>query len=198
MFTGLIEAVGRVRRAVPRQGGRLLVIEAGFAPELALGESVAVNGVCLTVTGPEPAGFAATAVKATVAATTLGSLGPGSAVNLERALRAGDRLGGHIVQGHVDEVGRVRRVERRADHWAIAVEVDRRNSRLVLPKGSVAVDGVSLTVAATRPGEFCVNVIPHSWEHTTLSQLRPGARVNVEYDSLVKAVQAGPAGRDRR
>lgn len=198
MFTGLIEAVGTVRRAVPRQGGRVLTIEAPFAAELAVGDSVAVSGVCLTVTERDAAAFSATAVAATVKGTTLGSLGPGSAVNLERALVAGDRLGGHIVQGHVDEVGRVRRVERRSDHWTIAVEVDHRNARLVVLKGSVCLDGVSLTVAAARPGEFCANIIPHTWEQTTLRLRRAGERVNVEYDMLVKAVQAGPAAQGRR
>ncbi len=191
MFTGLIETVGRIERAVGRQGNRLFTIKAGFAAELKLGESVAVNGCCLTVIKAEKQNFDVEAVAATLETTTLGRLKIGEAVNLERALRAGDRMGGHFVQGHVDEVGKVRRIEQHSGHWILAVEADRRNSRLLVEKGSVCVDGISLTVAALRPGEFAVNIIPHTWENTTLKQRRPGDRVNIEYDLLVKAAQRG-------
>jgi riboflavin synthase len=196
MFTGLVETVGRIERTTSRQGTRLLTIQAGFAGELKLGESVAVNGCCLTVTATDRQSFEVEAVGATLAATTLGRLKTGDAVNLERALRAGDRLGGHFVQGHVDEVGRVRRVERHSGYWTLAVEVDRRNSRLLVEKGSVCVDGISLTVASVRPGEFAVNVIPHTWANTNLERRRPGETVNVEYDLLVKAAQ-GATGSDK-
>ena len=192
MFTGLAETIGRVERAVGRQGNRVFTIQVGFAGELKLGESVAVNGCCLTVTKADEQSFDVEAVAATLEATTLGRLKTGDAVNLERALRAGDRLGGHFVQGHVDEVGKVRRIEQHAGYRTLAVEIDRRNSRLLVEKGSVCVDGVSLTVASARPGEFAVNIIPHTWENTNLKQRRPGDRVNVEYDLLVKAVQRGP------
>ncbi len=191
MFTGLIETVGRIERASGRQGNRVFTIQAGFAPELKLGESVAVNGCCLTVTKTDKQGFDVEAVVTTLAATTLGRLKTGDAVNLERALRAGDRMGGHFVQGHVDEVGKVRRIERHSGHWTLAVETDRRNSRLLVEKGSVCLNGVSLTVASVRPGEFAVNIIPHTWENTNLKQRRTGEPVNIEYDLLVKAVQQG-------
>jgi len=189
MFTGLIEVVGRVERATSRQANRVFTIQAGFAAELKLGESVAVNGCCLTVTKTDKKSFDVEAVGATLAATTLGRLKTGDAVNLERALAAGDRMGGHFVQGHVDEVGRARRIEQHAGYWTLAVETDRRNSRLLVEKGSVCVNGTSLTLASVRPGEFAVNIIPHTWENTNLKQLRPGDRVNVEYDIVVKAVQ---------
>jgi riboflavin synthase len=191
MFTGLIETVGRIERAVGRQGNRVFTIQAGFAAELKLGESVAVNGCCLTVTKAEKQSFDVEAVAATLEATTLGRLKTGDAVNLERALRAGDRLGGHFVQGHVDEVGKVRRIEQHSGYWALAVETDRRNSRLLVEKGSVCVDGVSLTVASVRPGEFAVNIIPHTWENSNLKLRRSGEPVNIEYDLVVKAVQQG-------
>jgi len=169
----------------------VFTIEVGFAAELKLGESVAVNGCCLTVTRADKQGFEVEAVAATLAGTSLGRLGTGDAVNLERALRAGDRLGGHFVQGHVDEVGKVRRVEQHSGYCVLAVETDRRNSRLLVEKGSVCVDGVSLTVASVRPGEFAVNIIPHTWENTNLKQRRTGEPVNIEYDLVVKAVQQG-------
>ena len=189
MFTGLVEAVGRVERAVGRQGNRVFTVQAGFADELKLGESVAVNGCCLTVTRADKQSFDVEAVAATLEATTLGRLQTGDAVNLERALRAGDRMGGHFVQGHVDEVGKVRRIEQHSGYWALAVETDRRNSRPLVEKGSVCLDGVSLTVASVRPGEFAANIIPHTWENTSLKQRRAGDKVNIEYDLLVKAVQ---------
>jgi len=194
MFTGLVETVGRVERAVGRQGNRVFTIQAGFAAELKLGESVAVNGCCLTVTKADKRSFEVEAVAATLADTSLGRLKTGDAVNLERALAAGDRLGGHFVQGHVDEVGKVRRIEQHSGYWALAVETDRRNSRLLVGKGSVCVDGVSLTVASVRPGEFAVNIIPHTWENTNLKQRRTGEPVNIEYDLVVKAVQSGSWG----
>lgn len=191
MFTGLIEAVGRIERAIGRQGNRVFTIEAGFAAELKLGESVAVNGCCLTVTKAAKQSFEVEAVAATLEATTLGRFKTGDAVNLERALRAGDRMGGHFVQGHVDEVGKVRRIEQHSGYWTLAVGTARRNSRLLVERGSACVDGVSLTVASVRPGEFAVNIIPHTWENTNLKQRRTGEPVNVEYDLVVKAVQQG-------
>ncbi len=189
MFTGLVETVGRVGRATSRQGNRVFTIGAGFAGELKLGDSVAVNGCCLTVTRADKQAFDVEAVAATLEATTLGRLKTGDTANLERALRAGDRMGGHFVQGHVDEVGKVRRIEQHSGYWTLAIETDRRTSRPLVEKGSVCVDGISLTVASLRPGEFAVNIIPHTWENTTLKQRRPGDRVNVEYDLLVKAAR---------
>jgi riboflavin synthase len=190
MFTGLIETIGRVERALGRQGNRVFTIQSGFAGELKLGESVAVNGCCLTVTRADKKSFDVEAVATTLQATTLGHLKTGAAVNLERALRAGDRMGGHFVQGHVDEVGKIRRIEQHSGHWTLAIETDRRGPRPLVEKGSVCLDGISLTVASLRPGEFVVNIIPHTWENTNLKQRRPGDKVNIEYDLLVKAVRS--------
>ncbi len=198
MFTGLIESVGRIERVQDRQSNRLLTVRAGFASELTIGDSVAVNGVCLTVTGMNRTSFVVEAAATTLKATTVGRLRVGDRVNLERALALGDRLGGHLVQGHVDEVGRIRRVERHAGYRTIAVEIDRRNSGFIVRRGSVAVNGVSLTVADARPGEFCVNIIPHTWNSTNLSTVRPGVLVNIEYDLLVKAASRQPSFRQER
>ena len=191
MFTGLIETIGRLERTVGRHGNRVFTIQAGFAGELKLGESVAVNGCCLTVISIDKKSFDVEAVAATLEATSLGHLKTSDAVNLERALRAGDRMGGHFVQGHVDEVGKVRRIEQHTGYWTLVIETDRRTSRPLVEKGSVCLDGISLTVASVRLGEFAVNIIPHTWENTILKQCRPGDRVNIEYDLVVKAVQQG-------
>jgi len=176
MFTGLIREVGTV---VSMKDGRL-AIDATLDAEL--GDSIAVNGVCLTVVGSTPLRF--DAVSETLARTSLGDLRDGARVNLEPALRAGDALGGHYVQGHVDGVGTVRSVGELT--WFDApVEIN----RYVVEKGSIAVEGTSLTVAATDEGGFAVALIPHTLDHTTLGELQPGARVNLEADVLAKYVE---------
>jgi riboflavin synthase len=198
MFTGLVEAVGRVRRAAVTRGNRALTIDAPFAPELKAGESVAVNGCCLTVTQADKASFTVEAVETTLKATTLADVRAGAGVNLERALRPDSRLGGHFVQGHVDEVGTVRKVERLAGEHVVTFGVGAGSAALLLPKGSVCVDGVSLTIADAAGDRFTVNVIPHTWENTTFRDLRPGDRVNVEYDLIVKAVRQRVGAGDGR
>lgn len=188
MFTGLVEEVGRVRAARTESGNRLFDIEAKLAAGVAVGDSVAVEGCCLTVVKRDERLFRVEAVGATVKATTLGELRSGSEVNLERALAVGERFGGHFVQGHVDEVATVRRVDREAGHWRLRVRVEPGNERLLVERGSICVNGVSLTIAGLGSREFDANIIPHTWENTTLKRLRAGDRVNVEHDLLVKAV----------
>ena len=188
MFTGLVEEVGKVVRVAGLRGNRVLDIAAGFAQEIKTGDSVAVNGCCLTVTESGRKSFQVEAVGATLKETNLDELRVGSKVNLERALVAGDRLGGHIVQGHVDEVAKVRMVKREPGFWETGFRIRSESSRLIVDRGSVCVNGVSLTVSKQKPGEFSVNVIPHTWENTNLSGLRVGDRVNVEYDLVVKVV----------
>ena len=179
MFTGLVREVGTVRSL---EGGRL-VIESTIAA--GLGDSVAVDGVCLTVVANEGGALAFDAVEETLARTSLGELEPGAAVNLEPSLRVGDALGGHYVQGHVDGVGTYRGV---ADglHW---FDAPPEIVRYVVEKGSIAVQGTSLTVAATGDAGFAVALIPHTLEVTTLGRLEPGARVNLEADVLAKYVE---------
>jgi riboflavin synthase len=179
MFTGLVREVGDV---VSMEGGRL-VVRSTLAAEL--GDSIAVNGVCLTVVAHDDGTLAFDAVPETLARTSLGTLEPGSRVNLEPALRAGDALGGHYVQGHVDCVGSFRGV---ADglHW---FDAPPELLRYVVQKGSIAVDGTSLTVAGVDEAGFAVALIPHTLEATTLGGLEPGVAVNLEGDVLAKYVE---------
>ncbi len=189
MFTGLVEETGRVRQTRTSQGNRLFEIEAGFAQEVEAGESITVNGCCLTAVAHTERHFTVEAVAATLKETTLGQVRARSEVNLERALRPDDRLGGHMVQGHVDEVGAVRRVERGPGHWRLLIRVKPENQGLLVDRGSVCVDGVSLTIADLGQAEFWVNVVPYTWENTVLKNLRAGCHVNIEYDMVVKTIR---------
>jgi riboflavin synthase alpha subunit len=188
MFTGLIEATGRIERAEPGGGGLALRIAAPFAGELQPGDSVAVSGVCLTVTAHDATGFDVAISPETVRVTTLGSMRAGRLVNLERPLRADARLGGHFVLGHVDGLGRI--LADRADgefRW-IDVSFPADLAPLLIPKGSVAVDGISLTVASLSADRFGVQIVPFTRAHTTLEAVRPGDSVNLEADVLGKYV----------
>jgi riboflavin synthase len=195
MFTGLIQDVGRVRTVRPHGDAVHLEIETRLAQELVEGDSLAVNGVCLTVTTPGEHVAVATAIPETMSRTNLGDLAPGSAVNLEPALRVGDRLGGHIVQGHVDGVGRVVAIEPRGISREWAVEAEPEILRYVVEKGSIAVSGISLTVAAVAASTFTVALIPHTMAATTLHHGRVGDRVNLEVDILAKYVERMLSGR---
>ena len=188
MFTGIIEAVGTVEAVTPLEGGRRLRLAAPFAGTLRVDESVAVNGVCLTVVGQDAAAFEAVAVEETLAKTSLGDLVAGAEVNLERAMAMGGRLDGHIVQGHVDATGTVEAVEALADSWMVRVAYPERFAPYLIPVGSVALDGISLTVARLEEDVLTVAVIPHTWHHTTVHAWRPGRRVNLEFDLIGKYV----------
>jgi riboflavin synthase len=189
VFTGLIDELGRVVRIERSPQGALVRIETTFATELHDGDSVAVNGVCLTATDVNAGSFSAEAMNETLTRTSLGALDPGAQVNLELPLRAGDRLGGHVVQGHVDGVGRV--AERSEDGFARRVRIEAPDEvlRYVVEKGSIAVDGVSLTVAEVDAQSFTVSLIPETLERTTLGQTEPDRPVNLEVDVLAKYVE---------
>jgi riboflavin synthase len=190
MFTGIVTGVGRIRSAGPAEGGIELVVECPYA-DLVVGESVAVDGACLTVAGLEPGGFRAHVIATTLERTRLGELAAGDPVNLERALRAGDRLGGHLVQGHVDGVGTVERLAERADARLLDIRVPPAVAAVSIPLGSVAVDGVSLTInELSEPDLIQVSLIPFTLQHTTLGMRRPGDRVHLEGDTLGKYVKA--------
>ncbi len=191
MFTGIVEEVGRVQALEVRaQGSRLRFEAARVVEDLREGDSVAVSGVCLTAAQIEAGGFWADVSRETLERSTLGEARGGTRVNLERALRAGGRLGGHIVQGHVDGTGVVRVMEERGGgDWWLEVEAPAELARYLVFKGSVAVDGISLTVARVDGPVFAVAVIPHTWAHTTLKDARPGVRVNLETDILAKYVE---------
>ena len=190
MFTGIVRERGRL---VSRNGGAdgvELVVE---APETAAathtGDSVALDGVCLTVTDVSDGRIAFHAVAETLRRSTLAALEPGAEVNVEPALRAGEPLGGHYVQGHVDGVGRITRAEPEGDGLRLRVEAPSELLRYCVPKGSIAVQGVSLTIAALTGDAFEVALVPHTLAATTLAALRPGAEVNLEVDVLAKYVE---------
>jgi riboflavin synthase len=194
MFTGLVADKGIVE-AIERDGaGARLRVRTRLAQELAGGESVAVNGVCLTAREPDARGFAADLVAETLERSSLGPLAEGDEVNLELPLRAGDRLGGHIVQGHVDGTGTVERVEADGFGRMVRVGAPAELLRYVVEKGSIAVDGVSLTVSDVDDRGFGVSLIPETLERTTLGSTEPGRTVNLEVDVLAKYVEKASQG----
>ncbi|HEX2102832.1 MAG TPA: riboflavin synthase [Solirubrobacteraceae bacterium] len=189
MFTGLVADLGTVASVDATSDGVRLRVRTALAAELSDGDSVAVNGVCLTAVDPDAQSFGADVMHETLRRSSLAGVSPGTRVNLELPLRAGARLGGHVVQGHVDGVGAVRDV--RADGFAriVSIEADAALLRYVVEKGSIAVDGVSLTVAAIDDSGFDVSLIPETLERTNLGAAAPGAAVNLEVDILAKYVE---------
>jgi len=189
MFTGIVAAGGRVETVRPAAGGVRLRITAGGLgmDDVALGDSIAVSGVCLTVVAFDGGGFEAEVSQATL--TAIAGFAPGAAVNLEKALRLADRLGGHLMTGHVDSTGTVSRFDPAGDNRRLVVDAPHAIARYIARKGSVAVDGVSLTVNAVDGNRFEVNLIAHTLASTTLRQLAPGARVNIEVDLLARYVE---------
>lgn len=189
MFTGLVEVLGRVEKVVKEEAGRRLTLAwPGLTDSLKIGESIAVNGCCLTIVAHKGERFEVQAGPETLLRTNLGDRQPGDRVNLERAIRVGDRLGGHFVQGHIDDTATLK--ERRSEgEWEfLAFTLKPDWTRLLVPKGSIAVDGVSLTVVDVGPDRFSVMLIPHTLTVTTLGLIKPGDRVNIETDILAKHV----------
>jgi riboflavin synthase len=188
MFTGIITAVGQITRRTERDGGLELTIAAPY-PRLGLGESIAVDGACLTVQAVGSNDFTAHIIRTSLDRTSFNTYEVGRKVNLERALQVGDRLGGHLVQGHVDGVGTVERVAERQDARLLDLRVPPEVARVSVPLGSITVDGVSLTVnAIPSPGLIQVSLIPFTLQHTTLGERRPGDRVHLEADTIGKYV----------
>lgn len=188
MFTGIIEEVGRVAALRDEGGNRVIAVEARMTPELKVDQSVAHNGVCLTVVRIEGSRFETVAVKETLERSTLGALRVGDGVNLERSLRIGDRLDGHMVQGHVDTVVSCTAVREENGSWLFRFALPEQ-PRLLVHKGSICLNGVSLTIAQLDAHGFGVAIIPYTFEHTTFKHLRPGDAVNMEYDVLGKYVE---------
>jgi riboflavin synthase len=191
MFTGIVQGVGRIRSVEPRGGDVTLWIETGAVPlaGVEVGGSIAVSGACLTAVQLEPHAFAADVSRETLSLTTLGTATSGTAVNIEKALCAGQALGGHYVTGHVDGVGRVLARHDDARSVRIEFEVPGELARYVARKGSICVDGVSLTVNGASGRRFDVNLVPHTLEVTTLGGLRPGGRVNLEVDIIARYLE---------
>jgi riboflavin synthase len=189
LFTGLVEATGTVRAVEPDGDGARIEVATALADRLGAGDSVAVNGVCLTAVDAGGGGFRADVMAETLRRSSLGPLAPGDPVNLELPLRAGAPLGGHVVQGHVDGTGTVADVREEGLARVVRIECDPELVRYVVEKGSIAVDGVSLTVASVDDAGFAVSLIPETLERTTLGDAAPGRVVNLEVDILAKYVE---------
>jgi riboflavin synthase len=188
MFTGLIEAIGEVAEIKPTPAGFRLRLTTAIAPEVSAGDSLAVNGVCLTAVSSDAAGIHADISPETARVSALGALRRGAFVNLERPLRADARLGGHFVQGHVDATGTVEDIRPDGDSFWLTIRFPTLLAPYIVRKGSIAVDGISLTVAGVDDRHFDVQIIPYTWEHTNLHLAKPGDVVNLECDILGKYV----------
>jgi riboflavin synthase len=189
MFTGLIEEIGTVVRVSPRKGIVEIVIRATkVMDDLKVDDSINIDGVCQTVIKHTKDTFTVQSVQETLRKTTLGSLRPGSTVNLERALLPSSRMGGHFVQGHIDGTGTVTSVRKAAGDWLITVTLPQSFMKYVIPRGSICIDGVSLTVASVDGNDLAAAIIPHTLEVTTIKNLRKGSKVNIELDMLGKYV----------
>ncbi|MFW6387708.1 MAG: riboflavin synthase [bacterium] len=190
MFTGLIEEVGTVTESVETQSGRRLLVSAQTVTDgLNVGDSMNVDGVCQTVVFRDAGSFACEAVGETLEKSTLGLLRKGDEVNLERAMRADTRMGGHMVQGHVSAMAEVRRVEQRGENWLLVLSLPEALLPLVVPEGSIAIHGASMTVASIDGSEIGINIVPHTAKHTTLVRKNPGDSVNIETDILGRYVE---------
>lgn len=197
MFTGIVQEIGTLAlREEIAEGLRLTIDAATIVNELQVNDSIGVNGVCLTVVKKSTSMFVVEAVEETLKKTTLGSLRPDSRLNLELPLRLSDRLGGHLVQGHVDTVGEIRSVEKNTMNWLITISFPDRFKNYVIPVGSIAVDGISLTVAKLEGSSIIVSIIPHTLEKTTLSGAFVGLNVNLEFDLVGKYIESIITSRD--
>jgi riboflavin synthase len=188
MFTGLIESLGEVAEVKPTPAGLRLRLTSEMAPELSPGDSLAVNGVCLTVVSADAEGIHADVSPETMRVTSLGGLKRGAVVNLERPLRADARLGGHFVQGHIDATGTLEEIRQDGDSYWITIRFPALLAPYIVRKGSIAVDGISLTVAGVDDRLFDVQIIPFTWDHTNLRAINAGDHVNIECDILGKYV----------
>ncbi len=189
MFTGIIESTGIIREVEKEGTNNHLTVEAPFANELVVNQSVSHNGVCLTVTKIESGTFKVTAVQETLKKSNIGELDTGDLVNLERSMATGYRFDGHIVQGHVDQVGFCTRKEEVGGSWLFDFEYDSASGNFTIEKGSICIDGISLTVFNCAEGRFTVTIIPHTYEVTNFKRLEPGKKVNLEFDVVGKYIQ---------
>jgi riboflavin synthase len=190
MFTGLVEEVGEIVEAIDDRGARRITVRGALVSDgLGIDDSVALDGCCQTVVARDGDTFTVVAVEETLKKTTLGTFGGGRPVNLERALRVGDRLGGHFVQGHVDCVGRVSEASTRESSWIYWISYPEEFASLVIPVGSIAINGVSLTAAEVDGNRCMVSIIPHTYDVTTFNRLNEGDPVNVEFDMVGKYIR---------
>lgn len=188
MFTGIIESLGTVKELRHDQDNLHLTISSTITPELKIDQSVAHNGVCLTVVAIDNDCYTVTAIRETIEKTNIGDWKTGNTVNLERAMKLGDRLDGHIVQGHVDQVGICKSVENANGSWYYTFEYDEKLNNLTIEKGSITVNGVSLTVVNSKQNQFSVAIIPYTYEHTNFKNFEVGTKINLEFDVIGKYV----------
>ena len=188
MFTGIIESLGTVKEVRQDQDNVHLTISSSITAELKIDQSVAHNGVCLTVVGIDTDSYTVTAIRETIEKTNLGGWKIGDFVNLERAMKLGDRLDGHIVQGHVDQTGICVSVENANGSWYYTFEYDENLNNLTIEKGSITVNGVSLTVVNSKQNQFSVAIIPYTYEHTNFKNFKVGTKINLEFDVIGKYV----------
>lgn len=188
MFTGIIETLGRIKTIKKEQDNIHISISSDITNELKIDQSVAHNGICLTVVAIENDCYTVTAIKETIEKTNLGHWNTGDVVNLERAMRLGDRLDGHIVQGHVDQIGKCINVENANGSWYYTFEYDSSLNNITIEKGSITVNGVSLTVVNSKRNEFSVAIIPYTYEHTNFHAIKEGSVINLEFDVIGKYV----------
>ncbi len=190
MFTGLIQAIGVIKQVSGSSAGKTLAIHCpDLIGDIAVDDSIAVNGVCLTAAVCESDGFIAHAIHTTLEKTTLGSLNPGQRVNLELAMRASDRLGGHLVQGHVNAVGRITGIETIGNNWQIHIAFPADLRKYMIAEGSITLDGISLTIAMLADSQLMVSIIPHTLANTTLKDKAIGDSVNIEVDIMAKYIE---------
>ena len=189
MFTGIIEEVGEIIESTLDKGNLNIKISAKMVPELKIDQSVAHNGVCLTVVDIKEGVYTVTAIKETQEKTSLGDLKKGGWVNLERAMILGERLDGHIVQGHVDQTGICKNIKEEDGSWVFTFEYDPGMHNLTIEKGSITIDGISLTVVNSKLNEFSVAIIPYTYNNTNFKQLKKGGKVNLEFDVIGKYVK---------
>lgn len=188
MFTGIIETLGRVT-ALKKEGGNLhITLQTPLASELKIDQSVSHNGACLTVVDVKPGSYTVTAIDETLRKTNLGGLQPGSLVNLERAMLLGGRLDGHLVQGHVDQTGSCTNIEEKGGSWLFSFSYDPAENHITIKKGSITIDGTSLTVVDSETNSFSVAIIPYTYEHTRFHTYTPGSVVNLEFDLVGKYI----------
>ncbi|MCB9427116.1 MAG: riboflavin synthase [Flavobacteriales bacterium] len=188
MFTGIIESLATIKSIAKDQGNIHLTIQSSITSELKIDQSVAHNGICLTVVSIKNDTYTVTAIHETIVKTTIGSWEVGDVVNIERAMQLGDRLDGHIVQGHVDQVGICKNVEQQDGSWFFTFGYDKALNNITIEKGSITINGTSLTVVDSREDQFSVAIIPYTYEHTNFHTFKEGTQVNLEFDVIGKYV----------
>jgi riboflavin synthase len=188
MFTGIIETLGRVQEIRKDQNNLHLTIDASITNELKIDQSVSHNGICLTVVGIENSFYTVTAIEETILKTNIGDWKEGDIVNLERGMKLGDRLDGHIVQGHVDQTGTCTKIEEAHGSWNYTFDYDKSLNNITIEKGSITVNGVSLTVVNAKENEFSVSIIPYTYENTNFKNFKVGTKINLEFDVVGKYI----------